>query len=72
MIFLIYIKLIEKKEMIDTRNDFLKFIEKMRDKFIKLKEEKIDNKTLIVIKKSPSLIGGFFYSRINLLATAKP
>jgi len=47
---LIYIKLIEKKEMIDTRNDFLKFIEKMRDKFIKLKEEKIDNKTLIVIK----------------------
>ncbi len=46
---MIYIKLVEKKEMDTTKNNFWNFINKMKDKFIKLKEEKIDNKTLVII-----------------------
>ncbi len=45
---MIYIKLIEKKEK-ENENNLLKFINKMKDKFIKIKEERIENKTLIVI-----------------------
>lgn len=46
---MIYIKLVEKREIETPKNNFLKFINKMKDKFIKLKEEKIDNKTLVII-----------------------
>ena len=46
---MIYIKLVEKKEIETTKNNFWKFINKMKDKFIKLKEENIDNKTLVII-----------------------
>jgi hypothetical protein len=49
VIFLIYIKL-EEQENIDCKNKLLYFFSKIKYKFVKLREEKFENKTLIIIK----------------------
>ncbi len=45
---MIYIKLAENNEIVDKKN--IHFWEKIKDKFVKLREEKNENKTLVIIK----------------------
>ena len=44
---MIYIKLAENKEIIDKKN--INFLERIKNRFVKIKEEINENKTLVVI-----------------------